>query len=57
MAWQGRRFWGINGIGDTEMFRVATFADSVFRHAHEPFFDLARFLRVNRFDGTQCDEF
>jgi hypothetical protein len=48
---------GTRGACAPQIFRFATFADSVFHHPHETSFDLARFLRVNRFDGTQCDEF
>jgi hypothetical protein len=36
---------------------VASFADSVFHHPHETFFDLTRFRRVTRYDGAGREQF
>jgi hypothetical protein len=36
---------------------VASFADSVFHHPHETFFDPTGFRRVTRYDGAGRDEF
>ena len=42
---------------ESKIFRVATFAYSVFHHPHETFFDSTRFRRVTRYDGAGRDEF
>ncbi len=44
-------------VRSPEMFRVASFAVSVFHHPHETLFDLTRFRRVTRYDGARRNEF